>query len=186
MYVWARFIHMMATATRRGPYRSGEESRFAFRCLPTDIDFNGHMNNARYLMLADIGRIDIFQRSGMIRLRRDRGWAPMMGGVQIAFMREIKLWRRFELVSTIETWDGVQVVGRHRFLFEDGTVAAIAFTTAGVYDLRQRSFVPFEEVMRASGIRAERREPTDAERIFVELHAALRTLAKGQADGRSP
>ena len=42
----------------------GDESRLTFRCLPTDIDFNLHMNNARYMMLADVGRIDIFMRAG--------------------------------------------------------------------------------------------------------------------------
>jgi hypothetical protein len=47
MYVWGRLARMMATASRRGPYAVGSESRLAFRCLPTDIDFNSHLNNAR-------------------------------------------------------------------------------------------------------------------------------------------
>lgn len=64
MYVWARLLRVMATARRRGPYRPGGESRLAFRCLPTDVDLNFHLNNARYLMMADLGRMDIFSRSG--------------------------------------------------------------------------------------------------------------------------
>ena len=62
MYVWGRLARTMLTAKSRGPYRMGGESRLSFRCLPTDIDTNLHLNNARYMMLADIGRIDIFQR----------------------------------------------------------------------------------------------------------------------------
>jgi hypothetical protein len=54
MYVWARMARMLATARSRGPYVMGGESRLAFRCLPTDIDFNIHLNNARYMMLADL------------------------------------------------------------------------------------------------------------------------------------
>jgi hypothetical protein len=54
MYVWGRLARMMATASRRGPYMVGSKSRLAFRCLPTDIDFNSHLNNARYMMLADL------------------------------------------------------------------------------------------------------------------------------------
>ena len=54
MYVWGRLARMMATASRRGPYMVGSESRLAFRCLPTDIDFNSYLNNARYMMLADL------------------------------------------------------------------------------------------------------------------------------------
>ncbi len=178
MYIWFRFIRMLATAKSRGPFRAGDESRFAFRCLPTDIDFNGHMNNARYLALADIGRIDIFARSGMLKLRRTRGWAPMMGGVQAVYLREIRLWRKFEVITTIETWDGNQVIGQHRFVFEDGTIAAILMTTAGIYDLRNRRFVPFDEVMQAVGIFGERREPTEAERAFMASHAAIRAAGR--------
>lgn len=56
----------MATALSRGPYRVGEESRLAFRCLPTDIDFNLHLNNARYMMLAE--------RDFMVSHRNLRDW----------------------------------------------------------------------------------------------------------------
>ena len=106
MYVWARLARMIATAPRRGPYLMGGESRLAFRCLPTDIDSNIHLNNARYMMLADLGRIDIFVRAGLVTLARKNGWAPMMGGLQSVYVREIRLWRRFEVVSSIETWEG--------------------------------------------------------------------------------
>ena len=73
MYVWARMARMLATARSRGPYMMGGESRLAFRCLPTDIDFNVHLNNARYMMLADLGRIDLFVRAGLITLARKNG-----------------------------------------------------------------------------------------------------------------
>ncbi|MGE0283722.1 MAG: thioesterase family protein [Rhizobiaceae bacterium] len=180
MYTWFRFIHMLAAAKSRGPFRAGDASRFSFRCLPSDIDFNGHMNNARYLALADIGRIDIFARTGMLKLRHERGWAPMMGGVQAVYLREIRLWKKFEVITTIETWDGNQVIGRHRFVFQDGTTAAILMTTAGIYDLRNRRFIPFDEVMRATGIFGERRAPTEAERAFMASHAAIRATGKAE------
>ena len=64
MYVWGRMIRVVATYRRRGPFDAGGESRLTFRCLPTDIDPNMHLNNARYMMLADMGRLDIFLRSG--------------------------------------------------------------------------------------------------------------------------
>src|SRR5690606_4964493 len=104
MYVWARLLRTALTLRRRGPYRPGEESRLTFRCLPTDIDPNFHLNNARYMMLADVGRIDIFLRTGLVRTARQKGWVPMMGGLQTAFVREVRLWQRFELYSSIETW----------------------------------------------------------------------------------
>lgn len=178
MYVWARLLSVMATARRRGPYRPGGESRLAFRCLPTDIDPNLHLNNARYLMLADLGRLDIFARSGLMKLYRERGWVPMMGGVQSVFVREIRLWSRFEVVSSIETWDGTEVIGRHKFILDNGETAAMVLTTAGVYDMRNRRFLPISEVVAALGVDATPRPPTDAERIFMSSHSGLRRLAK--------
>lgn len=178
MYVWARFTRMALTTKSRGPWQPGGESRLSFRCLPTDIDFNWHLNNARYLMLADVGRVDIFFRSGLFALMRRNNWAPMLGGVQTVFVREIRLWQRFDVVSTIETWEGSQIIGRHRFVHENGETAALVMTTAGVYDRSSRRFVHSDDVIRSLGLEVTRREPIEAERIFMASHAGLRVLAK--------
>lgn len=180
MYVWLRLARMIATARSRGRYRPGEESRLRFRCLPTDIDTNLHLNNARYMMLADIGRIDIFARSGLITLARKRRWAPMVGGLQAVFVREIRLWQRFDVVSTIETWEGLQVIGRHRFVLEDGSTAAIVLTTAGVYDFANRRFMPIDEIVAALGASARPRPPDNEELAFMTTHAGLRRLTKNE------
>lgn len=178
MYVWARLARTALTARGRGDYRMGDESRLSFRCLPTDIDLNLHLNNARYMMLADVGRIDIFFRAGLVSLAREKGWAPMLGGLQTVFVREIRLWRKFDVVSTVETWEGTQVIGRHEFVLDSGETAALVLTTAGVYDRRARRVLQFDEVVAALGRDATPRPPTEAERIFMASHAGLRALAK--------
>jgi acyl-CoA thioesterase FadM len=169
---------MAATTGRRGPYRFDGESRLSFRCLPSDIDRNIHLNNARYMMLADVGRIDIFLRSGFFRLCRERGWAPMMGGLQTAYVREIRLWKRFDVVTTIETWDGCEMIGRHRFLLEDGRTAAIVLTTVGVYDLKGRRFMPIDDVFGMLGHREAARPPDATEAAFLASHRNLRASVK--------
>ncbi|KUM28313.1 4-hydroxybenzoyl-CoA thioesterase [Mesorhizobium loti] len=178
MYVWGRLARMMATASSRGPYVVGDQSRLAFRCLPTDIDFNSHLNNARYMMLADLGRIDVFLRVGLVALARRNGWAPMIGGLQSAYVREIRLWRRFEVVSSIETWEGTSVIGKHRFVLDNGETAALILTTGGVYDRRGRGFLDIDEVVAALGHAASPRPPTEAERAFMVSHKNLREQAK--------
>ncbi|RIK85405.1 MAG: 4-hydroxybenzoyl-CoA thioesterase [Hyphomicrobiales bacterium] len=180
MYVWLRLARMMATARSRGPYRLGEESRLSFRCLPSDIDSNLHLNNARYMMLADVGRIDIFARAGLIAMARKRRWAPMMGGLQAVYVREIRLWKRFDVVSTLETWEDTQVIGRHRFELEDGRTAAVVMTTAGVYDFAGRRFVPIDDIVALLGVSVRPRPPSAQERAFMASHAGLRRLAKGE------
>lgn len=169
---------MAATTGRRGPYRFGDESRLSFRCLPSDIDRNIHLNNARYMMLADVGRIDIFLRSGFFRLCRERGWTPMMGGLQAAYVHEIRLWKRFEIVTTIETWNDTQMIGRHRFLLEDGRTAAIVLTTVGAYDLKGRRFMPVGDVFGMLGHRDTPRAPDATEAGFLASHRRLRALVK--------
>lgn len=178
MYVWFRLARMIATAKSRGPYRMGDQSRLTFRCMPSDIDPNMHMNNARYMMIADVGRIDMFIRGRMWDLRRARGWAPIMGGVQTVFLREIRLWRKFELISSIETWEGREVLGLHRFVLDSGETAALTMTTAGVYDRRNRRFVEIDEVVDALGVSVEKRAPSEVERAFMASHAGLRSFAK--------
>ena len=178
MYVWGRLAHMAATSKRRGPFRFGDESRLSFRCLPHDIDRNMHLNNARYMMLADVGRIDIFLRSGFWALCSRNGWGPMMGGLQSAYVREIRLWSRFEIVSTIETWTDRQMIGRHRFLLEDGRTAAMILTTAGVYDRGGRRFVPIQEVVDQLLPGLQPRPLTPEEEAFVTSHAGVRELGK--------
>ena len=179
MYVWARLARMAATAKSRGPYTPGSVSTLSFRCLPTDIDTNIHLNNARYMMLADLGRIDLFLRSGFVGLARKNGWAPMLGGLQAVYVREIKLWRRFDVVSSFETWEETQIIGCHRFILDDGETAAMVVTTAGIYDRRNRRFVDMGEAIQALGFAADPRPPSDIERIFMKSHAGLRALAKG-------
>lgn len=178
MYVWGRMAKMAATAKGRGHHAVEDVSRLQFRCLPSDIDPNMHMNNARYPMIADVGRYDMFIRGGLLRLRRERSWAPMMGGVQSAFLREIRLWQRFELQSTMDCWEGQHFLGRHRFVLENGQTACEILTTAGIYDLKGRRFVAAGEVAEALGENAVSRQPTPSEKAFMASHGALRAAGK--------
>lgn len=178
MYVWGRLARVAATSRHRGPYVMGSESRLAFRCLPGDVDTYLHMNNARYMMLADVGRYDIFMRSGLLSLGRQNGWAPLMGGSQSAYIREIKLWGKFEIISSFETWSGKQLLGRHRFVLETGDTAAIIMTTVGVRDFTNRRFVDIDEVAAALGHRGEPRPPGAEETAFMASHQELRALGK--------
>ncbi|WP_011579368.1 MULTISPECIES: thioesterase family protein [Chelativorans] len=178
MYVWFRLLRLAATSRRRGPYRIGGESRISLRCLPSDIDMNFHLNNARYMMLADLGRMDIFFRSGLLATARKHGWSPMLGGLQVSYVQEIRLWQRFELVTTIETWEGTHIIGRHRFMLADGRTAAIILTTGGVYDFRNRRFLDVGQVMTAMGHDHPPPPPSQEEKAFMASHQGLRALAK--------
>lgn len=180
MYVWARLARTLLTRRQRGVYRIGEECALNFRCLPTDIDPNLHLNNARYMMLADVGRIDLYVRSGMFGVTRRRGWSTLMGGLQTVYAREVKLWSRFSVVSSMETFEDRQLFGRHRFILEDGTTAAVVLTTAGIYDRGNRSFIAIGDVLAALGQPSTQPRPlSENERVFAHSHDVQRRWAKG-------
>ncbi|MEQ9245979.1 MAG: thioesterase family protein, partial [Nitratireductor sp.] len=88
------------------------------------------------------------------------------------------LWQRFDVVSTIETWDGTQIIGQHRFVLQDGRIAAMILTTGGVYDYRGKRFVPMDELMSALGVDTAPRAPNDEEKAFMASHQGLRARAK--------
>jgi acyl-CoA thioesterase FadM len=135
------------------------------------------------MMLADLGRIDIFVRAGLLGVASRQRWASMLGGLQTVYAREIRLWQRFEVHSSIETWEGTQVIGRHRFVLESGEAAATVMTTAGVYDRAGRRFVPMDEVIKALGQSATPRPLNEIEQAFLTSHQMLRTATKAASNG---
>lgn len=179
MYVWARMIRVVAATRWRDPISSPEEeSRLTFRCWPTDIDPNIHLNNARYMMLADLGRFDLIIRSGFLRTALANNWVPMMGGVQAVYYRQIKLWRKFEVISNFETWTETQFIGRHRFVLPNGKTAAIVMTTAGVYDRSAREYIQADTLAGKMGVVAPAREPNSVEAAFLDSHNRIRAMVK--------
>lgn len=42
-----------------------KEKKLSFRVGPTDIDYNLHLNNAKYLSFMDLGRFDLTFKSGL-------------------------------------------------------------------------------------------------------------------------
>jgi acyl-CoA thioesterase FadM len=179
MYVWARLTRVVANAYRRGPISPTDaESRLTFRCLPTDIDPNIHLNNARYMMLADLGRFDLLIRTGLLAAAKRSNWVPMMGGVQAVYGRQIKLWQKFHVVSSFETWTGTQFVGRHRFELDDGRTAAMVMTTAGIYDRAGHRYVTSEELAEKLGLENSPRDPDACEQQYLTSHDLIRSAIK--------
>ncbi|KAG1647621.1 hypothetical protein GQR58_030448 [Nymphon striatum] len=50
-----------------------DETRMHLHVLPTDLDIAVHMNNGRYLTLADLGRWDMMIRNGFWKTMRAKG-----------------------------------------------------------------------------------------------------------------
>ncbi len=112
--------------------------------LPSDCDFNFHVNNARYLRLMDIGRLAVVTRSGLLGSMFRNQWGAVVGAAEIEFLRELPFLSRFTLESRVVGWDAKWFYFEQRFL-RRGELAAVGRVQVVVRDGRKS--VPTAEVI---------------------------------------
>lgn len=85
MNLWWRLLTWWLRPRVVRPARASlrESVTTSFRVVPADLDVLGHMNNARYLALMDLGRYDILQRCGWWKQFQRRGWYAVVGVVEL-------------------------------------------------------------------------------------------------------
>lgn len=156
MNLWFRVLWLFLTA----PFGKRLEppfgvSRLKFRVWPLDLDTNLHLNNGRYLTIADLGRADLLLRSGLWRAVLKEGLLPMLSGTAIRYRRELRPFQAFTLESRIVCWRGTAFVMDHRFVTRgpDGEpqTAAIALVRGGLYAKKQRQFVEAARIFALAG-----------------------------------
>ena len=183
MNLWFRVIWLFLTA----PFRPRltppfEVSRLTFRVWPLDLDTNLHMNNGRYLTLADQGRADLLLRSGLWRAVLKNGWLPMLSGSIIRYRRELKPFQTFELQTRVVYWNARNLVMEHKVLINDKggqVLAAIALVRGGLYDRRQRMFIDCAEIFRVVGYEGDS-PPASAEvAAFMAAEDEIKRIAAG-------
>lgn len=163
-------FRLLAIVLRARHYRAGGvdplgTAVLTFRVLPTDLDFNLHMNNARYLSLMDLGRVDLLNRLGLLRLAFRGHWFPVLGAVSVRYHRPLRLWQRVSLSTRILGWDEKWFYLEQRFEREGKPIA-----TAEVKALVRgpAGSIPTEQVLSAVGER----------RASPELGEAVQRLAE--------
>lgn len=98
-------------------------SRITFRVLPTDLDLNMHMTNARYFSVMDLGRTDLIIRTGLGRTMLRNRWQTVLGASMVRFRRPLKPFQRYELTSRVLCWDDRWFFIEHRAETPQGTAA---------------------------------------------------------------
>jgi len=131
MGTWIRTIGVFLAAPLRPPLALFGESRLYFRVLPSDLDLNIHMNNARYLALMDVGRIDLILRTGMWRTMWTNRWQAVLAGSLVRYRRSLKPFRKLELTSRLIGWDQKWFYIEHRI--ESGGVLACQAMVRGAF-----------------------------------------------------
>ncbi|MDR3527593.1 MAG: thioesterase family protein [Rhizomicrobium sp.] len=144
--MWIRMLSVLLAARLRASLPLFGESRLPFRVLPGDLDYNIHMNNARYLALMDVGRVDLILRTGLWRAMWQHRWSAVLAGSLVRYRRSLKPFQRLELKSRLIGWDekwfyiehrieaggalACQAIVRGAFLGADGVVVPAMLASA--------------------------------------------------------
>jgi len=96
------------------------------RVWPNDLDLNLHVNNGRYLALADIARMHWFARSRAFQVARRERAVPIVGDAIAKFRRDLKLFQTFEIRTRILGWDDRWGFIEHRFVRDARTLGVVA------------------------------------------------------------
>jgi hypothetical protein len=76
VFPWLRLIRVGLGLIAAPRVELLSTTRICLRVWPNDLDLNLHVNNGRYLALADLGRIHWFVRTGAWAPRAGRGRFP--------------------------------------------------------------------------------------------------------------
>jgi acyl-CoA thioesterase FadM len=122
------FVRIPALAIRQhirplSPLGILDEDHLQMRVWPNDIDFNLHMNNARYLSMMDFGRIHLLARTRILSHIISSRWMPLVGAVWMTYRRSLPLFGRFTLASHLVCWDGRWFYIEQTFTGDAGLVA---------------------------------------------------------------
>jgi acyl-CoA thioesterase FadM len=122
------FVRIPALAIRQhirplAPLGILEEDQLRMRVWPNDIDFNLHLNNARYLSMMDFGRVHLLARTRILEHVVRSRWTPLVGAVWITYRRSLPLFSRFTLASRMVCWDERWFYIEQTFSGRDGLAA---------------------------------------------------------------
>ncbi len=124
MNLYLRLIWVYLRATFRTRITSENlHNEVTTTIYPNDLDINLHVNNGRYLTLCDLGRIDLFLRSGLAKVMLKEKWFPVVGNVTMTFIKPLHVFNRIRIASTVTHWDEKYFYSTHTIYRGDVVVS---------------------------------------------------------------
>lgn len=125
-----------------------EEDRLRMHVWPNDIDFNFHLNNARYLNIMDYARMHLLARTQLLEHVVRSRWMPVVGAVWITYRRSLPVFSAFLLTSRLVGWDDRWFYFEQTFTGRDG-LAAVGWVK-GALRLKQGTVEPQKVIERVA------------------------------------
>jgi len=104
-----------------------DPATLSFRVWITDQDAFQHMNNSRYMSIADLAVVDLLMRTGFAKSLRQNGFTPVVVHKDLSVFKMLKFPQRYEVTSRIVGWQGPYVCFQHDF-YRNGRRHAASMT----------------------------------------------------------
>lgn len=75
------------------------------RVWPHLIDYNLHLNNAKYMTILERGRWQLFRDNAWFKPLLEKRINLVIASTEITYIRELPLMMAFDIQSRIQTWD---------------------------------------------------------------------------------
>lgn len=124
MNLYLRLIAFFSRVLLRGRIGPWDTAVTPFRVWPTDLDGLGHMNNAKYLSLLDLARMDLLLRSPLWRRTNREGWYAVVAAQTIRYRRSLQPWQKFKVHTSIIGFDEKAIYFRSDFRVGDDVYAS--------------------------------------------------------------
>jgi acyl-CoA thioesterase FadM len=125
MNLWFRLLWLLLFRNRRRADLLATTT-VRVRVWPGDLDLYRHVNNGRYLTIADIGRIDWFLRTGVMQQALRLHASPVIGDAMAKFRRDLRLFQSFDIHSRLLGWDERWIFLEHRFVRAGRVIGVVA------------------------------------------------------------
>ena len=183
MNLYWRLLLVIWQALREKPDTDNDLTRpmrLRLRVYPNDLDFNGHMNNGRYLTLMDLGRLHLVFRTGLMGIVQRERLAPTLAAAQMRYRMQLLPFQPFDLESRVLCWDDKWVYMEQRFLYvkgpKAGAVAAIGLVKGAFYDRRTKTTMPTSDLLAKIGQTRESPPFPDYLKDWIVSEGSLRAV----------
>jgi acyl-CoA thioesterase FadM len=171
MNLYWRLLLTLLTAPFKSRIAVGDTITMRFRVWPNDLDVNGHMNNGRYMTIADLATIEYFSRNGFLPVALKKGWRPMLGGSMLSFRRGLRPFRAYTLHYTVVCWDDRWSYFRFEFR-QAGETMAVGFAKGAV--VGPRGIVSSRDAYGALGMNSASPTFPDSVQAWIEADRLIR------------
>nr|WP_298135989.1 thioesterase family protein [uncultured Pseudomonas sp.] len=148
MNLYLRLILTLIRSLVKPAIKIGDTIELNLRVLPNDLDFNGHMNNGRYLTILDLALIEYMTRAGLVRLGIKNGWKPVLGASIVSYRKGLKPFATYSLRFSLVCWDAQWSYMTFEFIC-NGRVMAVGHNKGAI--IGRKGIVPSDELYKSLG-----------------------------------